>query len=216
MGNGVAMKDPQASIRIAMDPHLRLDVVAAVPVRRDLQHQALKADAIGVAHRALKLLAENVVQRATEAGDKGRAFLLDEEHGVARIVSVIHGHPEVPELPRHPLVATSILMQHQAGPRRACSTRAMLAFPGGFGRQPGFLQWVSRLACQPLYASSNRIFRVSCSHSVRLMSSHLLTDYETGQITCYKPGQFICSLHSTSVPLTLGHVARRILALMGD
>ncbi len=27
------------------------------------------------------------------------------------------------------------------------------------------------------------------------MFSHLLTEYETGQITCYKPGQFICSLH---------------------
>ena len=49
----------------------------------------------------------------------------------------------------------------------------------------------------------NRIFRVSCSYSVRLILSRLLTDYETGQITCYKPGQFICSLHDVKKWLTV-------------
>jgi hypothetical protein len=70
--------------------------------------------------------------------------------------------------------------------------------------------WVSRLACQLSYASSNLIVRISCSNSVRLMFSHLLTDYETGQITCYKPGQFICSLHSC-IPRSLDNQESAII-----
>ena len=43
-------------------------------------------------------------------------------------------------------------------------------------------------------ASSNRIFRTSCSSSVRLMA-HLLVGgpHETGQSTCYYTGQTTCS-----------------------
>ncbi len=37
------------------------------------------------------------------------------------------------------------------------------------------------------------IFRVSCSHSVRLISGRLLAQYETGQITCYKTGRIMNS-----------------------
>src|SRR5918999_635578 len=79
---------------------------------------------------------------------------------------------------------------------------AVKVAPKGSFAHPNSLaasSWVSRLACQPSYASSNRIFRVSCSHSVRLILSHLLTEYETGQITCYKSGHFICSPHVSTM-----------------
>ena len=51
---------------------------------------------------------------------------------------------------------------------------------------------VKRLCCHPSYASSNLIFRVSCSHSVRFIQ-YLLRYSETGQFMCYKPGHFIYS-----------------------
>jgi hypothetical protein len=63
---------------------------------------------------------------------------------------------------------------------------------------------VSRPAYQLSYASSNRIVRISGSNSVCLRFSHLLTDYETGQITGYKPGQFICSLQTIDTFRTRG------------
>ena len=53
---------------------------------------------------------------------------------------------------------------------------------------------VRRLSCHPPQASPNRIFRISCSSSVRLMG-HLLIGrpHETGQSTCYYTGQTACS-----------------------
>ena len=51
---------------------------------------------------------------------------------------------------------------------------------------PGSNQPVSRFSCQPTYAASNLIFRVSCSNFVRLTGASIRPP-QTGQITCYKP-----------------------------
>ena len=53
---------------------------------------------------------------------------------------------------------------------------------------------VNRCSCQPPYASSNRIFRISCSSSVHLMEHFLIEgSHETGQSMCYYVGQTTCS-----------------------
>ena len=59
------IKHGQMAVSLAMYPHLRLDVVAAMPVCRNRQDQCLKPHAVVSANRALKLLAPEVIPLAT-------------------------------------------------------------------------------------------------------------------------------------------------------
>ena len=57
---------------MVQDLNLPLDVMAAVPVRGDLQGQPLKLHAVIFAHRSLKMFAQHIVQNApVPAGDEG-------------------------------------------------------------------------------------------------------------------------------------------------
>src|ERR1019366_5995343 len=44
----------------------------------------------------------------------GRAFLVDEEHGVVLAGRVVHGDDQVPLLSGHPFVGAAVLMDHHA------------------------------------------------------------------------------------------------------
>lgn len=68
------MKHGQTSIGIAMDAHLGLDVVAAVPVGRNLQDQAFETHAVVLADRALVLFAQQLIQVPTQEGHEGRTL----------------------------------------------------------------------------------------------------------------------------------------------
>jgi len=57
-----AVKDGQGVIQIAVHPHLGLHKVTAMLLRGDLQHLGIEGDAVIVAHRALKMLAEDLLQ----------------------------------------------------------------------------------------------------------------------------------------------------------
>ena len=69
-----------------MHAHLRFEVMAAVPIRRDGQAPTLAAEAMVMAHGALTLLAQAVVQRAADPGHQAAAFLPGRrlEFGIAR------------------------------------------------------------------------------------------------------------------------------------
>ena len=59
------MEHGQISIGIAMHAHTRLDVMATMLIHRNLQAQSLKTHAVVGSDRALKLLAQDVIQTAT-------------------------------------------------------------------------------------------------------------------------------------------------------
>src|SRR5215208_728772 len=69
-----AVEDRKPAVRVFVDAHVRLDEVAAVALLGDLQHAALEADRVVVAHHALILDAEDVVEPAHK-GHEGRALL---------------------------------------------------------------------------------------------------------------------------------------------
>ena len=122
---------------------------------------------------------------------------------------VVQCHNQIPfHPPGHPLMGAAILMQHHARQRRAFTSFARLALGLTFFNQSRLLQptfdpgaassCVSRFACQPVYASSNRIFVTTQSDSSATSS----TTMKTGQLVCYKSGQFICSLRPCRNNLT--------------
>jgi len=105
---------------------------------------------------------------------------------------IVHGYDPIPLHSRYPVVGACVLVQHHARPGRAGAPLAVLASPRCLLHHTGLLQLVldpgypeqppeqpgrrllSQAAClPPLYASSNLIFRISCSKFVRLIG-HLL------------------------------------------
>ena len=78
------MKDRQGLIRILMHPHLDLDEVAAVLVRRDLQDPALVGDAVVATYRTRFLEAQNLLQIDPHQRYESATALwrLDRERGI--------------------------------------------------------------------------------------------------------------------------------------
>jgi hypothetical protein len=70
-----AVKDGQATVWITVYSHPHLDIVTAIPVRWDLQRDPFEAHTVVMAHSALMLLAEDVIQGAPDPGHLGCAFL---------------------------------------------------------------------------------------------------------------------------------------------
>src|SRR5215212_2333184 len=77
------VEDREAAIRIVVNAHGRLDEVAAMALLGNLQDTALIADRVVVAHHALLLDAQDVVEHAHK-GHEGRPLLggRDRETGV--------------------------------------------------------------------------------------------------------------------------------------
>ena len=66
------MVNGEGAVGMAQDLNLPLDVMAAAPVRGDLQGQPPKLYAVIFAHRSFKMFAEHIVQDApVPAGDEG-------------------------------------------------------------------------------------------------------------------------------------------------
>src|SRR3989338_2759721 len=64
------MEHGQMATDIAMHAHLDLDVMAAMPIRWNLQDQFLETHTVVGAHRALVLLAQDVVEMTTDPWDE--------------------------------------------------------------------------------------------------------------------------------------------------
>ena len=65
-----AVEDREAAIWIFVNAHVRLDEVAAMALLGDLPHPALVADRVVVAHHALLLDAQDVVEPAYKGHEK--------------------------------------------------------------------------------------------------------------------------------------------------
>jgi hypothetical protein len=65
------MKHRKITTGIAMHAHFSHDVVATMPIGRNLQGQGLKAHAVVGTDHALVLLAQNVIQTTADPRDKG-------------------------------------------------------------------------------------------------------------------------------------------------
>ncbi len=67
--------------------------------------------------------------RSPPAPAQGTAgsLLLAEEHRVVLAGRIVHGHYQVPDAPRHPLVGTAVLVDHHARQWRRLPALAMLA-----------------------------------------------------------------------------------------
>ena len=70
------MEHGQIAISIAMHAHLGLYIVAAVAIRRYLQDQSIETHTVIGAHRALVLLAQDVVEVAAYPWHEGGALFL--------------------------------------------------------------------------------------------------------------------------------------------
>src|SRR5215210_6220074 len=96
----------EAAVRVFVNAHRHLDEVAAVALLGDLQHATLVADRVVLPHHALRLDAQDVLERPHE-GHKGRARLggRDRETGVV-LRDVDGSEPVVGRLDRgDPLLA---------------------------------------------------------------------------------------------------------------
>ena len=69
------MEDGQRVVEVAMHPDRSLDVVAPVPVGRDLEFSPLEGDAVVITDLPVVLLAEDLVDVAADPWDKGGTFL---------------------------------------------------------------------------------------------------------------------------------------------
>ena len=74
------------AIRVAVDPDLGFDIVAAVGIRRDLQGEPAEGDAVVAADDTLIVLAQDVVDGGAEQRDKGGSLFARRfsEFGVER------------------------------------------------------------------------------------------------------------------------------------
>jgi hypothetical protein len=93
-----AVEDGEAPVGIFVDPHARLDEVPAVALLGDLQNPAVVAHGVVVADDALRLHAQDVVERPHE-GHEGAA-LLGRGDGKAGVVQrpVSLGQPAIGRL----------------------------------------------------------------------------------------------------------------------
>src|SRR3954464_10691252 len=69
-----AVEDRKPAVRVFVNAHGRLDEVAAVALLGDLQHATLVADRVVVPHHALRLDAQDILERPHE-GHERRARL---------------------------------------------------------------------------------------------------------------------------------------------
>lgn len=65
------MKEGHSAVAVATNAHRGLDVVRPVPIGRKLQDHAIQVHAVVVAYRALKLLAQDVVEVIAEKRHEG-------------------------------------------------------------------------------------------------------------------------------------------------
>jgi hypothetical protein len=83
------------------------------------------------------------------------------------------------------------------GGNRIMAARARKTAP--HRRVPSYCEFATHRSKRPTFHpsdhSSNRIFRISCSNSVRRISRLLAVTMTTGQITGYKSGQLKSSQH---------------------
>ena len=70
------VEDGQATVGVLVHANRRLDVMSTMALGRDLQAAALPDDAVVGAHAAILLDAEHILERGTDIGDKGGAWLL--------------------------------------------------------------------------------------------------------------------------------------------
>ena len=70
------MEQGEGSIRISMHLDPNFDVMAAVLVLGDLQHQPAEADTVVVAYYTLILFTEDILQGRAGPGDKHAGWLL--------------------------------------------------------------------------------------------------------------------------------------------
>ena len=110
---------------------------------------------------------------------------LGAHHLIDRLIDRRPTRRHLPQALVHQPVQPLLLVAVHVAPKRAARTPPT---------SDAASSCVRRLSCHPPQASPNRIFRISCSSSVRLMG-HLLIGrpHETGQSTCYYTGQTACS-----------------------
>ena len=164
-----------------------LDEVAAVDLGRDLQPLAFEAHAVVPIDRALVVFAHDVGQSRTDEGHEGRPRLGRRHRALlVECRPVVFDQRTVRTLHRVDALGGKLL--GQPFPRfrggRPCAHTPPTAAPP----PPGSVASPASLH-RP---SSNRIFRTSCSSSVRLMGHLLKGLRETGQSTYYT-GQITCS-----------------------
>src|SRR3954454_16048823 len=88
------VEDRKPAVRVFVNAHGRLDEVAAVTLLGDLQHTALVTDRVVVSHHALRLDAQDILERPHERHER-RPFLGSRDRETRGVVWDVDGSEPV-------------------------------------------------------------------------------------------------------------------------
>jgi hypothetical protein len=99
-----------------------------------------------------------------------RAFFITEKHGIGFIGRIIHGDNEIPHLPRNPLVAGAILVEHHPRQRLALTFTAMLSALFGLYDHASVMELIFHAGIAQLETMLRQLFVKMFNRKIMILS----------------------------------------------